>query len=165
MPQILFRFDCAASVDGWSAIDDRVMGGVSRSRLRHDAAGHAVFEGHVSLDRNGGFASIRSLTRSLGLAGAVDCVIEVCGDGRRFKLNLRTDAAFDGVNYQASFAPVAGRWSVIRLPLSAFRPTFRGRDVPGALPLDPDRIEQLGFMIADQQAGDFALAIRSIWLE
>jgi len=165
MPRVLFRFDSAASVQGWSAIDDRVMGGVSLSRLRHDAAGHAVFEGQVSLERNGGFASVRSLPQNLGLTGAVDCVVEVRGDGNRFKLNLRTDAAFDGVNYQASFAPDAGRWSVIRLPLSGFRASFRGRDVPGAPPLDAGRIQQLGFMIADRQAGAFALAVRSVALE
>jgi len=45
----MFRFETAASVADWSAIDDRVMGGVSRSCLRHDPSGHEVFEGVVSL--------------------------------------------------------------------------------------------------------------------
>ena len=35
------------------------MGGVSRSGLEHDPAGHAVFKGSVSLERNGGFAPRR----------------------------------------------------------------------------------------------------------
>ena len=60
MPRELFRFDTAASVADFSAIDDRVMGGVSRSALRFDPAGHAVFAGLVSADNNGGFASVRS---------------------------------------------------------------------------------------------------------
>jgi hypothetical protein len=52
--KLLFDFAKAACVDGWTAIDDRVMGGVSRSRLRHDSDGlFAVFEGNVSLERNG----------------------------------------------------------------------------------------------------------------
>ena len=63
---VLFDFSDPAPVDAWAAIDDRVMGGISRSRLRHDRAGHAVFEGTVCLERNGGFASVRSSPGALG---------------------------------------------------------------------------------------------------
>ncbi|MEO5697497.1 MAG: CIA30 family protein, partial [Burkholderiaceae bacterium] len=42
---LLFDFSDSASVDAWAAIDDRVMGGISRSRLWYDPAGHAIFEG------------------------------------------------------------------------------------------------------------------------
>ncbi|MFO1433011.1 MAG: CIA30 family protein [Candidatus Competibacteraceae bacterium] len=75
-----------------------------------------------------------------------------------------TDEAFDGVRYQTAFAPPADTWSVVRLPLAAFVPTFRGRRVPGAPPLDSARVRQIGFLIADRQVGTFALAIRSIHL-
>ncbi|MHB1374078.1 MAG: CIA30 family protein, partial [Thauera sp.] len=54
MPETLFLFDRPEAVHAWSAIDDRVMGGVSRSALRFDPAGHAVFNGQVSPDNNGG---------------------------------------------------------------------------------------------------------------
>jgi hypothetical protein len=165
MARELFRFDSAVSVADWSAIDDNVMGGVSTSRLRHDPAGHAVFEGTVSLERNGGFASVRSRPLDLGSPGATACLLEVRGDGKRYKLNLRTDDAFDGVNYQAAFEAPQGTWTLVRLPLSALLPTFRGRRVPGAPPLDPARVRQAGLMIADAQAGSFALALRSIKVE
>ena len=165
MSRELFRFESAVSVADWSAIDDSVMGGVSVSRLRHDPAGHAVFEGTVSLERNGGFASVRSRPLDLGAAGATVCLLEARGDGKRYKLNLRTDDAFDGVNYQAAFEAPEGTWTLVRLPLSGFRPTFRGRSVPGAPPLDPARIRQIGLMIADRQAGPFALALRSVRVE
>ena len=59
MARNLVRFDSSFSVDDWSAIDDRVMGGISASRLRSDESGHAVFEGEVSLASGGGFASVR----------------------------------------------------------------------------------------------------------
>lgn len=158
----LFRFDAPGSVDGWGAIDDRVMGGVSRSRLRFDPDGHAVFEGVVSLDRGGGFASVRSSPRALSAPGAIAYVVEVSGDGRRYKLNLHTDGGFDGVQYQAAFEAPAGTWRAVRLPVEAFRPTFRGRLVPGAPPLDPARVREVGLMIADGRAGPFALAVRTI---
>jgi hypothetical protein len=160
----VIRFDAAAAVADWSAVDDRVMGGVSASRLRHDAEGHAVFEGTVSLANNGGFASVRSRPGDLGVPGALAWLIEVRGDGKRYKLNLRTDDAFDGITYQAAFAPPAGAWTVVRLPLGDFGPTFRGQRV-AAPPLDPARVRQAGLMIADRQAGPFALAVRAICVE
>lgn len=63
----LFDFTDPSAANAWHAIDDRVMGGISRSTMRHDPAGHAVFEGTVSLERNGGFASVRSSPGERGL--------------------------------------------------------------------------------------------------
>jgi hypothetical protein len=165
MSRELFRFDSLVSVADWSTIDDSVMGGVSHSRLRHDAAGHAVFEGVVSLENNGGFASVRSRPLDLGVSGAANYSLEVRGDGKRYKLSVRAEDAFDGVSYQARFEAPAGTWTVVRLPLSEFQPTFRGRSVPGAPQLDPARVRQIGLIIADRQAGTFALQLRSILAE
>ena len=75
MRTTLFDFTDPNAASAWHAIDDRVMGGISRSTLRHDPAGHAVFEGTVSLERNGGFASMRSSPGERGLAAAGTCLI------------------------------------------------------------------------------------------
>ncbi len=45
----LFDFSDPSAANAWHAIDDRVMGGISRSSLRHDPAGHAVFEGQQAV--------------------------------------------------------------------------------------------------------------------
>jgi len=165
MPKLLFDFANTDTVNGWAAIDDRVMGGISRSRLRHDPKGYAVFEGTVSLERNGGFASVRSSPGEQGQCDAQACLIELRGDNKQFKLNLLTDDGFDSLNYQASFAPSGNDWETHRLPLAAFRATFRGREVPDAPALNPARIRQVGLMIAARQAGPFALDIRRISLD
>lgn len=162
---LLFDFSDPATANDWAAIDDRVMGGISRSWMRHDSAGHAVFEGTVSLERNGGFASMRSSPSTRGKPHAAACVIEVRGGGgKQFKLSLLTDDGFDSVNYQTSFAPEGDDWQTIRLPLAAFGASFRGRDVPSAPALDPACIRQIGLMIAARQAGTFALDIRRLGL-
>jgi hypothetical protein len=163
-PVLLFDFRDPRAVNEWAPIDDRVMGGTSRSRLRHDPTGHAVFEGEVSLDRGGGFASVRSRPGARGRAGAEACLVEVRGAGKRFKLSLLTDDGHDSLNYQADFAPTGIDWQTLRLPLAAFRATFRGRVIPGARALDPTGIRQVGLIIADRQAGPFALDIRRIGL-
>ena len=43
MKHPLYRLDTPAGVIPWRAIDDRVMGGVSASHMRHDPTGHGVF--------------------------------------------------------------------------------------------------------------------------
>ena len=159
----LFDFSDPAAVTVWAPIDDRVMGGLSSSRLRHDPAGHAVFEGNVSLAQRGGFASVRATPANRGKPGAQACVIEARATGKRFKLNLLTDDAFDGILYQASFTPGAN-WRTLSIPLQAFRATRRGREVNGAPALEPASIRQVGLMVADRQPGPFALAVRRIGL-
>jgi hypothetical protein len=164
MPETLFLFDRPEAVSPWSAIDDRVMGGVSRSTLRFDPAGHAVFSGQVAPDNNGGFASVRASV-SPRPAKDIDAIkLVVRGDGRRYKLNLRIDRGFDGVNCQAAFAPHTGIWTRQALALADFRPTWRGRTVSDAPALRGVRIEQVGLMIADREFGDFELAIQGIWV-
>jgi hypothetical protein len=152
----------ASAVAPWQAVDDRVMGGVSSSRMRFDPAGYAVFEGAVSLAQGGGFASVRTLSRALQATGIQGYALDLCGDGKRYKLSLRTDTRFDGVTYQAEFEAAASQWQITNLPVSAFVPRLRGRAVPDAPAFAPDAVCQVGLMIADKQAGPFALALRSI---
>ncbi len=158
----LFNFASAAALADWAAVDDSVMGGVSCSRLRFDAAGYTVFEGKVSLEQGGGFASVRTQPMPLGVGGVTHYSLVVLGDGNRYKLNLRTEDTFDGVNYQAAFEAPAGVWTAVQLPITAFIATFRGRSVLNAPPLNTARVRQIGLMIADKQAGSFALGVRSL---
>ena len=156
------RFDAPGSVAGWSAIDDRVMGGVSCSRLRFDPGGFAVFEGRVATEQGGGFASVRHAALALGGSGVTAFCLCVQGDGQRYKFNLRTDSARDGVQYQALFVAMPGLWQTIVLPITAFEPRWRGRPVLDVPPLDPARVCQVGLMIGDSQVGPFRLAVRSM---
>jgi len=155
-------FSEAVTVEGWGAIDDRVMGGLSQSSLVHHPDGYAVFEGVVSLDNGGGFASVRHASLQLGDASTVGYRLHVRGDGKRYKLNLRMDSDFDGVNHQAVFQPPAGRWVDIVLPLSMFSARLRGRPAPGSPLLKPERVCQVGWMVGDAQAGPFSLNIKSL---
>jgi hypothetical protein len=119
------------------------MGGVSASHMRHDPAGHGVFAGEVSLENNGGFASVRALAEVPETAvGALACLLEVRGDGRRYKFNLRTDGGFDGITHQASFQPPAGEWAVVRLPLEGFVATWRGRPASAEPPTAADQADR-----------------------
>jgi hypothetical protein len=159
-PRPVLDFRDPALAAAWSAVDDRVMGGVSASRAEIAPEG-LVFHGTVSLAHGGGFASIRAQPRDYALVGTTAFVLRVQGDGRTYKVGGRTDAAFDGVQYQARFATQAGAWIDVEVPVTAFQPTFRGRAVD-APALDPARIRVFGFLIAERQAGPFRLVVESI---
>ena len=49
MPNLIYSFDAPFSAQDWRPINDGVMGGVSFSEMQFDVAGHAVFQGNVSL--------------------------------------------------------------------------------------------------------------------
>jgi NADH dehydrogenase [ubiquinone] 1 alpha subcomplex assembly factor 1 len=160
---LLFDFGRPADVETWQPVDDVVMGGVSSSQLRVTAEGRGLFAGQVSLAHNGGFASVRSQPRRVDLEGYDGLELRVRGDGHRYQMRLRTDPRFDGIAYGASFDTLPGAWQTVRLPFSAFRPTFRGWTVPDAPPLQLDQVYSFGLLISDKQAGPFRLEVD--WLQ
>jgi hypothetical protein len=55
----LFDFRPESNLDSWRIVDDVVMGGRSDGRFYIGDEGHAVFNGIVSLENNGGFSLVR----------------------------------------------------------------------------------------------------------
>jgi hypothetical protein len=162
---ILLDFDDAADAALWRPVDDVVMGGVSSSSFDRAEPGVARFSGTVSLENFGGFASVRTPPRDWDTSGATAFLLRVRGDGKQYKFTLRTSDGFDGIQYQARFSPPAGEWTDVRLRVEDFVPTFRGRKVPFAPPLDPAKIRALGLMISDKQADPFELLIDRVAIE
>jgi len=162
MPQAtLFDFTDPTVARAWRNVDDDVMGGVSSSRI--EALPHgARFFGTVSLENNGGFASVRSTPAPLGLTGADGLELELVGDGHSYKLSIRLDGDFDGVSYQTNFTPPAGKLSRTRIAFRDLVPMWRGRRVSDAPAFDPARATQVGLVIGDKQAGAFELLIVAI---
>jgi monofunctional biosynthetic peptidoglycan transglycosylase len=158
----LYDFTDPEAAAGWVAVHDVVMGGLSSGGLEATEAGSMLFEGVVSLENNGGFASIRSKPGSHDLSAYDGIVIRFRGDGKRYKLNLKSDSSFDGVMYRVPFETVDGEWQELRFPFAEFRATFRGRFVPDAPPLDPARITTFGLLISDKQEGPFRMEISGI---
>lgn len=145
----------------WMSLDDAVMGGRSASRMVSTPGGDALFHGRVILE-GGGFASVRAEVDWSALPPSTGLRLRVQGDGRQYRLRLWMSRGMNQVAWQSAFAPSSDTWSDVDLPFSTFTPTFRGRDVPGAPPLDPGRIVQVGLMVADGQGGPFQLRLREI---
>ncbi|MGF1547565.1 MAG: CIA30 family protein [Thiotrichales bacterium] len=158
----LFDFQAATSSPAWEVVNDDVMGGVSTSQFQVLTNRYAVFSGTVRLENNGGFASVRSAPVRENLTGLTAFVLRVRGDGRRYKFSVRTGAGFDTPLYQSSFTTRQGEWEEHRLAFNDFIPTFRGRVLTDVPPLNPAKVNSVGFLIADKQAGPFRLEIESV---
>jgi hypothetical protein len=143
----------------WEAIDDRIMGGSSQSTPEYLSETGLRFSGTVSLVNDGGFASIRSGVVEYDLSQSSALKLRVLGDGKTYKLSLRTDVFYDGVSYQAEFATVAGTWQEVDLPFDSFLPTHHGLELTTVAPMDTANVKSFGIFIAGKQEGPFQLDI------
>ena len=143
----------------WSVVNDGVMGGISQGSIEPAQNGTAIFSGRLSLENNGGFASIRRQSDNYNLNGCNGVILKVKGDGRTYQFRVKTDDQYDGIAYRSLFATYARQWQTITLPFDSFSAIFRGRPVPDAPVLRPEQIRQIGFLLADKQPGLFRLEI------
>ncbi|XP_021750479.1 uncharacterized protein LOC110716158 [Chenopodium quinoa] len=140
----------------WGALDDVVMGGVSQSTFVIDPKGGenggaaGIFRGNVSTANNGGFTSVR--TRNFAepedLSAYDGLELRLKGDGRRYKLIIRTSSDWDTVGYTAGFDTMEGQWQSIKVPFSSLRPIFRARTVSDAPPFDARNVISLQLMFS-----------------
>ncbi len=159
--QMILDFN-AESAPAWNAIDDRIMGGLSQSQPEYIDGVGMRFSGHVSLENNGGFASIRSEVVDYDLSAYNGLKLRLRGDGKTYKLSLRTDIFYDGVSYQAEFKTDAGNWQEIDLPFESFVPTHHGKKLTTVAPMDTARVRSFGLFISGKQQGPFQLDIAYI---
>ena len=144
----------------WYVVNDSVMGGVSNSQVTQTQE-NLLFTGNVSLDNNGGFASIRT-ELSTQSQNTKAIALRVKGDGQIYQLRLRTTNYLDGAAYTHSFKTVKNEWVDINFAPSDFTLTYRGRVLEQQPIIDFDDIKQLGFMIAGKQEGKFKLEVGKI---
>lgn len=160
----LFDFGAAGSANGWSVVNDTVMGGVSSGRLVEND-GALIFSGELSLDNNGGFASVRSPAIEPQSAemwsNRAGPQIVFVGDGRTWTVEVRTDDAEGG--WIASLPTVLDSMMSVTLPWTSFEAVTRfldPRETDG--PLDPRRIVSIAFYLVDGVEAPFRLGLVSI---
>lgn len=155
----LFDFTTPEDVQFWQIVNDGVMGGRSQSTMTSQASNTALFKGAISLENNGGFASIRTVPLPYNLVGYSGVLFRVKGDGKPYQFRLRTGNRFDGIAYSYQFATKANEWINVTIPFSEFIPVFRGRVLRDVAPVTPKDIQQLGVLVTNKKAGPFQLEI------
>ena len=165
IPSPLFEFTGPDAAKDWQNVNDGVMGGVSEGKFKITDGKTLEFFGRLSLENNGGFASVRTKARQLGLEKGDTVVAKVRGDGREYTLNLYVNKPLIAFSYKATVQTKKDEWIEIKVPLDKFEAMSFGRVVKDAGPVDPKDVNSLGFMLSDKKAGSFKMEIESIQVE
>ena len=161
----MFDFTGADSAKEWQTVNDGVMGGVSEGKFKITDTKTMEFFGTLSLKNNGGFASVRTKAKKLGLKKGDTLVAKVRGDGREYHMNLSVPTFQIAYNYRAVFQTKKDEWIEVKLPLDKFEATSFGQVVKNAGQVKPTSVNGLGFMLSDKKAGPFKMEIEWIKVE
>ena len=162
--RVLFEFTGADAAKEWQTVNDGVMGGVSEGKFKITDAKTLEFFGNLSLDNNGGFASVRTKAKKLGLVPGDTLVARVRGDARDYSLNLYVNKPLVAFSYRATVPTKKGKWLEVKVPLDKFEATSFGRPVLDAGPVNPTEVNALGFLLGDKKPGPFKLEVEWIKL-
>lgn len=158
----IYDFKEQEEVEAWTIVNDVVMGGKSNASLELDEDGHGVFSGTVSLENNGGFASIRLRLSPLDLRRFNTIHLRVKGEPTQYQFRCKSSWN-EPQSYVAPFQ-TTGKWQEVAINLREMVPTFRGNrldmpDFPG------ESLAEIAILIGNKKEQDFKLEIEKIWLE
>lgn len=159
---LIFDFGTSSDWSVWEIENDVVMGGKSKSKISRSESGHAIFTGEVSLDNNGGFASMQYHFNPKDISGYEKAIICVKGDGKEYQFRIKAN-----LNERASFIKTfktSGEWQTIEIPLNKMEPTFRGNKL-NQPNFNAKQIQEVRFMIGNGKAESFRLEIDKIELQ
>ena len=155
--RILFQFDNPEAAKPWQTVNDGVMGGRSNGRFKINAEKNMEFFGTLSLENNGGFASVRARGIKLGLKQGDTIVARVRGDGREYNFDLYSQR----LSFRQSFKTKQGEWMEVPLPLDNLVATWRGRVYPNEK-LNLSQVTGFGILLGDKKPGTFKLEVEWI---
>ena len=147
-------------ITNWYIVNDDVMGGISKSYLSINEEKNLIFNGYLSLENNGGFASSRLSFNKETLTGIKSFKMRIKGDGNIYKLRLRQNNR--RASYSCDFKSLKDKWIEIDISLEDFKPSWRGYYYSDYPDLEIEEISSMGIQISDKQEGNFKLEIKYI---
>ncbi len=156
-----FRINFGKQSDSpdWLVINDNVMGGLSESSVRQ-RPDYVHFEGKVSLENNGGFASYQSQYDAFNLSGFKEIRLRVRSQQPiPFSILLKDKQPYYTPNYKGRFTP-SKDWEVITIPINKMEAYILGRKVGGAPAKSTlEKIIRIGLITEIKQPVPFELDI------
>jgi NADH dehydrogenase [ubiquinone] 1 alpha subcomplex assembly factor 1 len=147
----------------WRIVNDGVMGGLSSSKVivKDDKI---IFRGNVSLENNGGFASLRSQIKDYNFENYSGIEIKLKGDGKLYSISMKETTYFNGYFYTNSFETKKDEWIVAQIPFNQFKLYYFGKDTNSSKKIPLDNIKEISLLIGDKQKGEFKAEIDYIML-
>lgn len=152
----IFNFSKDTNKNSWMVVNDDVMGGISSSAIIINTNGNGVFSGSVSLENNGGFASVRHVVKGANLNAHSKFIIKVKGDGKKYQFRCKSRSN-ERHSYVFDFK-TNGDWQEIEIPFSEMYPRFRGNNL-NMSNYAGDMLAEIAFLIGNNKPENFKLEI------
>lgn len=144
----------------WRITNDGVMGGKSQGNIIVKSD-HLLFTGNISLENNGGFSAaflaLKPLRREIEFV-----TVDILGDGNCYQIKIMTNLNGKTIYYFHEFLTEPGVRQKLTFEFINFQASVRGRKLPDAPRFKSQFIEEIGFLIKANQAGDFSLSVFAI---
>ncbi|MEM6632602.1 MAG: CIA30 family protein [Bacteroidota bacterium] len=153
-------FGGGQGIQSWYPVLDGVMGGLSKGKLTFEED-RMVFKGEVSLENNGGFASIKSPFGAMDLSKFKQVELRYKLTGHDFAFTFERDRRFYMPNYKLILPNESpGDWQTVTLDLSNANTYRMGRQT-GNKPSQAEwaSIIRIGFMSYGKSAGPYLLEV------
>jgi NADH dehydrogenase [ubiquinone] 1 alpha subcomplex assembly factor 1 len=153
------NFGTESGGSDWRATNDGVMGGRSEGRLSM-RENSIFFEGYVSLENNGGFASFNGPYQDMDLSAYQSVSIRYRSKGQAFSMALAKDRRWWIPNYKYKLKENTEGWEVATFQLMDFKEYYMGEPTGNAIQESLlEDIIRMGFIAYNKKAGAFEFEI------
>jgi monofunctional biosynthetic peptidoglycan transglycosylase len=152
------------SENQWRIVNDGVMGGLSSSKAIINNDNKIVFSGYVSLENNGGFASLRSPVKDYNFEKFSGIEIKIKGDGKLYSMSMKETTYFNGYFYTSTFETKKDEWIVVQIPFNEFKLYYYGKETNSSKKIPLNNIKEISLLIGDKQEGNFITEVDYIKL-
>jgi hypothetical protein len=142
-----------ANANDWRITNDGVMGGRSQGYITLNQD-HGLFTGNISLDNNGGFSAMFTPIQALK-KNTKKVTVDIKGDGQIYQLRMIMYINGYRISYNKAVTTQKDIRQTMTYQLSDFVATFRGRNIPNAPELTPDKIREIGFLMTKKKSRTF----------
>ncbi|RMB56665.1 hypothetical protein EAX61_13755 [Dokdonia sinensis] len=161
-------FDFGTSCDNcddWFVVLDGVMGGLSEGKVEKTETS-IIFRGSISLENNGGFASLRTPYQNYDLSEYKTVTVRYRSTGQDFGLTLNKYRQFWRPQYKTNLPITNGEWKTITCNLADFG-TYRLGNTINENPNTEDlsKIIRLGLISNTKAPTDFEIEVDKIVFE
>lgn len=161
---VLLDSEIMNSNSKWRIVNDGVMGGLSSSNARVTDEGKIIFNGNLSLENNGGFASLRSPIKNYNFHEYTGIEIRIKGDGKIYSISMKETSYFTGRFYTVIFPITESEWVTLKIPFKSFSLYYFGKKVSSNPKIPLNKMKEISLLIAEKQEGTFFAEIDFIKL-
>ncbi len=160
---VLLNSSIMKTENRWRIVNDGIMGGLSSSKaiIEDDKI---IFSGNISLENNGGFASLRSPVKDYSFEQFSGIEIKIKGDGKRYSISMKETTYFSGYFFTSIFETKRDEWITIQLPFNQFKLYYFGREIKSNRKIPLSNIKEISLLIGDKQEGNFNAEIEYLGL-